>query len=901
MNADEWAEIVSLHRDGASVSAIARRLSMSRNTVRRALTFDAPPGDRRPRKGSSADRYRQEVERLLAEDPALTAGDVQRAIGWTGSRSTLNDLMRRIRAEAPVTRRPSTETNGLMATSEFAVPVYSTSFVGRVGEVSEIRTLLGSTRLLTITGPGGVGKTRLASEVGQQVGRMFPDGVRFIELASMRTNTLLSQQVFDALGMSAHELSGRTLEEGIVDHLRHKQMLLVLDNCEHVIEATARFAYHLLRYTRSVRVLVTSREVLSVPDEQVFALRPLPADTLHSTAIELFENRAQGVVKDFRLTGDARRAAGEICSRLDGMPLAIELACARLRGLSVVDLAELLDRRLEILALSRRAAIPARHRSLQATFDWSYDLCTPTERLLWARMSVFADDFDLQTMQSICTDEQLPAGDVLGAVMGLTEKSVLQQHSSAGAVRYRMLETVRQFGADKLPVDIADELNSRMVLWCRSLIADAKAKWTGPEQTGAALRIKSNRANIRSALLTVALGCEESARHGAPPPTDAAPAVDLICTWFLWAAGLSVREHGMWLQRFLDAIEWRPEQSARLLATFGLVLTMQGDQDRADVHLARAAQIASEIGDIRTEAFAKQTHGLSTYLAGDFERAELLFAEASQCYEAIPDQLDLYWTMHVEMGMYYSSTADADSAERHFDLVYQHARRNGEKWMLSYSMYGLGMVALLRSDLGRARELAIESLSLNKHFSDTMGATLATDLLSWVEVTSGEVQRAAVLLGASSQMWSTIGAQLYGSQHWIERRAQFESSARAELGDEIFEQAFRRGSEMTVAETVAFGLDSSTFMSESAPGPAADVTDPAATYGDEIAPAFGLSSRETEIARMIARGLSNREIATTLIISPRTVEGHVSRILRKLSVRRRSQVSAVVAGQLTIG
>lgn len=864
MNADEWREIVELKQSGESISSIATRLKVSRNTVRRALTFETPPGDHRPRTGSSADALTPEIENALNSDPEVTVAQLHRELEWSGSRNTLANAVRRVREAQSPRSKPPVVTD---------IPQFATSFVGRTDELDSIRKLLGESRLVTIAGPGGVGKTRFAAVAATTYRRAFSDGVRFVELASLGNESLLPQTILDALAFDEHNGPDRSATESLIESIRHKRVLIVLDNCEHLVNACAELVSLILRRTEHVKILVTSREVLSVPDEHVHVLGPLSTtDDRYpergGAAMELFENRASAALSGFSITDSSREAVRRVCTQLDGMPLAIELACARLTALSVDDLADRLDDRLALLTVGNRGG-PGRHRSLQATVDWSYDLCTVQEQVLWARLSVFAEGFDLTMAENVCAGDPVNTRSILDTLSGLIDKSVLQRDTGGGHARFRMLETIRHFGASKLSKEETAELRVAHLRWSVDLVNSAQQSWTGSAQERASDRLRENRANVRFALQTaLTLRNDETVSLAS----------GLVATWFLWSSAFSVREHRLWVTEFLGLDNLPDDVVPRLYATLGLLQTMQGDRIEASLTLDAAAQLARARGDDATLAFTLQTQGLNTYLGGDFEAGERNLTAALELYERLPEVTDLMWTAHIEMGMLRSSNAQTDQAAKHFEFVHNAASATGEKWMLSYAVYGRGLVALIRGDNSDAIKRATESLDLKRAFDDTVGATLVTDLLAWAEAAAGSGERAAVLLGAASSMWDSFGMQLYGSQHWVQRRQVYESRARTSLGDAVYTKSHLRGASLTMPQLVAFALDEEN-----------DDLAPSTAH-----PADDLSPREREIARCVADGMSNREIADRLILSVRTVEGHVAHLLRKLRVERRQQVAVAL-------
>nr|WP_271213617.1 LuxR C-terminal-related transcriptional regulator [Rhodococcus wratislaviensis]GLK40800.1 LuxR family transcriptional regulator [Rhodococcus wratislaviensis] len=881
MNADEWEEIRRLHRQGSPIKHIAVQLGMSRNTVRRALTLDQPPTDHRSRRGSVVDPVDSAIRDLIADDPGIAIAEIARRIQWTKSRTTLARRVTSIRAELSTSESHDSPVDTVSAVP--SVPVYGTSFVGRRTELLELRRLLGDHRLVTITGPGGIGKTRFAITAVGEYRRAFPDGVRVIELAALRSPDLLAQTVADGLALANREVHGSPTENTIIDYLRRRRMLLILDNCEHLLDECARLVSVLLRSTTELRIVTTSREILSVSDEFVFPLAPLSTRAgpgslpgrAAGSAVELFVNRAAAVLSKFELTDENRDAVMRVCDRLDGLPLAIELACARLPVLSVSELADRLDHRLSLLTTGNRTG-PQRHRSLQATMDWSYELCTREQQLLWSRASVFAGGFELGMAEEVCSDGQdVRAESVLDGISALVGKSILRREEGGTHIRFSMLESIREYGNSKLTAAEVHDLKLRHLQWCSRLVATTADNWFSSDQRAAGERLRRNHANVRAALHTALV--ESADDHGVFTASEM-----VSRAWFLWSCGLSVREHRMWLNRVLE-LETAPTIArARALATLGLVETLQGDRQSADVALTEADAISRTEGDAITETFTSHVMGLKAFFAGEFDEAERLLSTAYEMYQQIPTREDLEHMLRIHLGMLYSFTSDTTRAAEQFETVRDRAVAVGESWFQSYAVYGLGLVALMKGEFEVALRFGSESLRLREAFEDVIGTTLVADLLGWAEVEAGTAERSAVLLGAASSMWESFGQQLYGSSHWVEQRARFEKQARKALGDDQFEKCQTRGAAMSVSEITGFALGE--LVPSGAPAPAGH------TRREDA-----LSPREREVAVHVAAGMTNKEIAAKLVLSPRTVEGHVEHILEKLGMSRRHEIAAAFA------
>ncbi|WP_267616488.1 ATP-binding protein [Gordonia bronchialis] len=864
MNADEWAEIHRCHAGGESIKGIAARLGMSRNTVRRALSMSAPPDDHRRCKGSVVDDVDRRLRELLMEQPEISVAEIGRVLNWERSRTLLARKVQELRAELPTASRGAAGTPA-------GIPQPATSFVGRRSELRELRRLLGEHRLVSVVGPGGMGKTRLALRAADEFRRAFPDGVRFVEFASVRSETMLAQSLCDVLALENRDSHDLSAQDAVIEYLRHRRMLLILDNCEHVVDGAAELVARLLGQTSGLRILVTSREYLAIPGEYVFHLASLPTDDeADSGAMELFSRRAEAVLSGFGLDDTNRAAVRRICQRLDGLPLAIELACTRLAVLSVDDLADMLDRRLSLLSVNSRDRTP-RHRSLQATIDWSYELCSETEQVLWSRVSVFADGFDLSMVTAVCADDILPENEIVDAVSALVAKSVLLRESGDKHVRFRMLESIREYGWGKMTSAQRRQMNARLLDWSASVIIDCAAHWYGPDQLTKSARVQVNRGNIRAALHSALADPENGQGKVAAEALGAGR--------FLWASGISVREHRLWLTQALDLPDVPRAVKGRILGVLALVQTLQGDRDSAAFTLQRAAVISEHEHDVVTQAFVVHTMGLRDFFAGDFDTARAHLDSAEQVYREHGCGADLLATLAVHRGMLLSSLLQVEEARKVFTSVYTATREVHEQWYHSYATYGLGLVELLSGNAERAVEYADDALRQHQGFGDTVGTTLMSDLLGWALAEQGAGVRAVVVLGAASSMWGTFGQQLYGSDHWNALRGKAVEMLHHQVDDATFDEAWNRGRSMSTAELYDYVF-----------GASADPDTPRNEDDVQL-----LSPREREVAALVAAGLTNRQIAEKLVLSTRTVEGHVEHILTKLCLQRRTDVAEAIA------
>jgi len=434
------------------------------------------------------------------------------------------------------------------------LPVDLSSFVGREREVAGLRRVLADSRLVTLTGPGGVGKTRLALRAAAEVDRGFRDGVCFVELAGLHDAALVPQTVAATLGLQGP--AKHQPIDSLVEFLQSRQLLLVLDNCEHLVNACAVLVETLLRSCPELRILTTTRQLLHVNGEHIVAVAPLPVPTTDRAetpeslsryaAVQLFVERAASVHPGFHVDERNQQAIAEICRRLDGIPLALELAASRLRALSVHQLQERLDDRYSLLTGGNRAALP-RQQTLRALIDWSFDLCSPVERVLWARLSVFGDGFELDGVESVCTDEELDAGEMFDVLASLVDKSIVTAEQRDEGIRYHLPETLREYGHERLSAEDWQTLARRHRDWCRELVDRAAAGWFTSDQVDLFTRLRREHANIRSAL-GFCLGEPDEAEAGLAMAS---------ALRFYWLMSGSLSEGRHWLDRLLDQIRPR--------------------------------------------------------------------------------------------------------------------------------------------------------------------------------------------------------------------------------------------------------------------------------------------------------------------------------------------------------
>ncbi|WP_282703968.1 LuxR C-terminal-related transcriptional regulator [Streptomyces sp. CC219B] len=959
-----------------------------------------------------------------------------------------------------------------------------TRFIDRRAELASGRALLAISRLVTLTGPGGVGKTRLALRLADRVRRTFPDGVRTVHLSGLDDPDLVPLAAADALGL--HDHSARPPLTALVEHVRDRRLLLVVDNCEHLLTACAELAAALLRGTHGVRILATSRHRLGLTEEHLLDVRPFPvpdpdddpnagtafpaarprpgphsappdrthadtppptstpvphgrtrthaagpraASTVRATspptapdghlaravpppptaadrhpagvvtpaapgadrhlaggvtsaaavaddqppgaapltptaahrhptgnlpppptaadgrsaggallasagadgclaggvpstpavadggsaggallasagadghpargmastpagadrhpALALFADRAAAVVPGFRLTAANRAAVARLCRRLDGLPLAIELAAGRLRDLTLDQLLADLDDHYRLLADAAPDTLP-RHQTLRAAIDWSHELCTPHERLVWARVSVLAGGFDPETAEAVC-GETRGGGDVLEALVGLVDKSVLCREAGPGqTVRYRLLDTLRHYGLDRLRERPGEEAAARRRQrdWMQRRAAACERAWFGPGQREIVARLRADQDNLRAAL-DFSLGAPGEQRAG----------LRLAGTlWFYWHACGAPREGCHWLARALAANPEPTPERARALWVAGLLAagTQDFGQGRRLAEEGRA--LARDLGEAAEAAHADYVVGVITLFSDDLPAA-LTHFEAAAARGRVPGQhLSLVGLDRVELACALNFLGEADRAVAVCEEARRLCVRHGEEWVHSYLLRMLALACAVKRDWAQAERHARHALRLKSAVNDVIGIALTLDLLAHVatEQDGDAHERAAVLLGGADRVWADIDRDRWGAATLMTTRRASEHRAREALGGPAYQRAYRRGRALDLDRLVAHALD--TDSGEAGEAREAGVPGEAGRAGPAGGPTppAPLTPRESQVAELVAQGLANQQIADRLVIARRTAEGHVERILNKLGLNNRNQLA----------
>jgi len=811
------------------------------------------------------------------------------------------------------------------------LPAEPNGFIGRERDLAELALLLTDVRVLTLCGTGGIGKTRLALRLGADVADGFPDGAWLAGLADVTSPAFVTARISAALGV--REEPGQPLEATLADALRGQRLLLILDNCEHVVAACAQMCEYLLASCRWLRILATSREPLRVPGETVWRVPPLslpPAVTARDglsaldglaqhEAVRLFTARAAAARPGFSLGPQNAAAVAGVCRTLDGMPLAIELAAARVGALAVEQINGRLSDRFQLLAGGHRTA-PPRQRTLRATVDWSYELLTEPEQLLLRRLAVFSG-WDLDMAERVCADEKLPAQAVLDLLAALIDKSLVALDGEvAGGARYRLLDTIRQYAAERLAVSgEAAQMRRRHRDCLIELVESTAARGFRRGDPPWAERVRSYQrtwleiSNFRAAL------------DWSLQESEAAQGMRL-CTALRspWVTDGDVAEGASWLDRFLGAdgevapvirgralvvraelaFEQQEYQTARRCAQAGLdecrrtgdesfvagalrvlgsVALRLGDAAHAEELAGDAVSAARAAGNDWEEGLALGTAAAAIAHQGRIREAQRRYEEA---LEALRDN-NRWGVAHIRygMGMLAQERGDHDGSLGHLRAALEIFRELDARPEIARCLAGLGRVAMTQQEYATAREYLAESLRLSRATGQRLAVARGLEAFAGLAARQGQHARAVRLGGAARALRAAIGASPASGA----RLEALLEPARRLLGEPAAAALLAAGGQMTITEAAEYAADPG---AQAPPLPESAV--PAAPRPQ---PGSVLTRREWEIAELIARGLSNRAIAAELVISPATAARHVANILTKLGFSSRAQVAAWIADQ----
>ncbi|MDA8203995.1 MAG: LuxR C-terminal-related transcriptional regulator [Chloroflexi bacterium] len=752
------------------------------------------------------------------------------------------------------------------------LPAETTSFIGRRREIADLRKKLTTARLVTLVGPGGVGKTRLAVRIGTDLARGSRDGAWLVELADVSDPALVSNAVLAALDL--RDQAATEPRDLLLSYLRERELLLLVDNCEHLLDAAALLVTLILRAAPGVRVIATSREPLSVPGEHVLLVPPLelprtepdePLGQLRANeSVGLFVERAAAASGRFDLTAANRPAVVDLCRRLDGLPLAIELAAVRTRVLSVEEIGDRLADRFGLLTGGSRAAQP-RHQALRTTIEWSHDLLGPDERAVFRRLSVFTGRFTLADVEAVCSSDEVPRARILDVLSSLVDKSLVLKEDAPGHACYRLHETMREFVVLKTREASEEEAlelrcADHYVSSCGRSAATARfelVKWLGWMD----VEIDNIRWVLRRCVL-----------HG-----DVARGTDLAVSigwfWITRATAEGVR----WLDEVLALDPGDPVAHADALFMRGFLGVLQADPAAARPALERAAAADRDAGHLQALVNAVSMASIAANMAGDRASARRFLDETRDVAADLDDVGSALSALQAQAmdGFFGGDPEAVRSASLEGARL---SREAGDLYSLDVWLMNMGIAALVAGRYGEAKPLLAEALPIAHRIDDRVAQFHLLGGMACLAAGSGQARLAAQLLGAGATVGAGAGARVMPFLAPLVEQA--EASAIATLGRPRFDAAFLAGSRLDRDAAVRLALGGSGEVPVEAP---------------ENGHAGLLSKREEEVARLVADGLTNKEIGARLFISEHTVDSHVRGILNKLGFDSRARVAAWVA------
>lgn len=761
------------------------------------------------------------------------------------------------------------------------LPAEVTSFVGRRTQLAAAKRELAATRLLTLTGIGGVGKTRLALRLAHDLRRSFAGGVYLVSLAGLREPALLDRTV-------AESLEVRTLErprDALVAALRDRRVLLVLDNCEHLVDSVGSLVGALLPELPELHVLATSRTHLNLTGERLFAVPPLatpPVDDIervplaHYEAIQLLVERAQAMqvaVTEAMLPDLAR-----LCQRLGGIPLALELAAARLKALAVPQILERLDDRFALLTGGDPHVVPQHHQTLRATVEWSHELCSPDERVLWARLSVFAGTFDLAAVEQVCPGGCLAVEDVLDLFDGLVRQSIVTVEHVANRARYHIMETLRQFGQEQFDhCEDAPNVRRRYASHYRAMVAEAAATWFSAHEVEVLNELRANLPNLRETVTAIGNDLDDQL-------ATLAQVLDLARSRY-WFFTYALDEGRMWLERSAERTgEPTSELHMAVWAVAAFMALCQGEHDDADRLRERYLTLRGRYPNGVGAATVDFAEGVRRFLHDACADALNVLLRARDRFLGLGAHGDAHMA-DLFAAMTVGFLTDGPTARPYVERLTADAADREAPWALSWAWWASALVELRFGEHRRAGQLLRDALALQEQIGDRWGPVWSVEVLAWwAAAARGDGTFAAQLLGAADRMRVITGSGVMfdGLRPFADLRAAAEAGLREHMPPAMFAAAYERGSQLDRNGIVQLALRRRSSR--------ATPTEPS-TRSAAAAP---LSVRELQVARALEEGLTNAEIGTKLVISERTVETHVRHILDKLGMRNRQQIGAWV-------
>jgi non-specific serine/threonine protein kinase len=776
------------------------------------------------------------------------------------------DELRTFLAPARAPQGPATVPSHRRASS---LPAALTPFIGRERELEAIQGQLRQARLLTLTGPGGSGKTRLALQAAGALASRFADGVVLVELAGLSVPGLVPQAIATALGLP--ERQGQSLLDSLIEHLAPRSLLLLLDTCEHLVAACAHLADALLRACPQLHVLATSREALGVGGETTWPVPGMATDNPDRIpeAVRLFADRAAAAASAFELTPKNTATVTDICRRLDGIPLAIELAAARARVLPVEAIAARLDDCFSLLTEGSRALLP-RHQTLRATMDWSYALLPDAERRMLERLSVFSGTWTLPAAEAVVGDwagesgRRAPPGDeVLAVLSQLVNKSLVVVER--GQARYRLLETIRQYAAEKLAQAGADTAARDRHLAHYVGVAEAAAPGRiGPDQGARLARLEAEHDNLRAALEWAVSTDEAGECERLETGLRLAAAL-----WPFWDVRCHLSEGLAWLERLLTQATQPSAARASVAAGAGRLALRLGHSAAARRYCEEAVALQQALGNQRGLAEALENFGWVMISQGRFGESQTALQQSLAISRQIGDAECTIYAL-LSLGEVARIQGDEAAADNLYQESLGMARELDHQIAVAVLVHNLGYIRLHAGQAEQAAALFSEGLAVSQALGRRNGMAYCLAGLGAVMLRRSQPARAVCLLGAARTLLDDVGDAMDPPD-----RVEFERQvavARQQLGEAAFGLAWVEGTAMAggpVEQTIAYALQA--------------VRRPPALYSG------GLTAREVEVLRLVAAGLTDAQVGAQLVISPRTVSTHLSSVYRKLDAASRAQ------------
>jgi len=790
------------------------------------------------------------------------------------------------------TRRPVSK-KAIAPTANLPTPL--SSFIGRKHEINKVKQLILSHRLVTLTGAGGSGKTRLALKSAQELAEKFKHSVWFVDLASLSDASLIPDKIVSTLNINRQ--SKDEALDSLTAYLSNRKTLLILDNCEHLIAACAQITESLLQKSPELHILTTSRELLGIPSEVTWVVPPLTLPNQESSSksanqknvlkqvqdsesVQLFVDRAASKDPDLTMTVDNCESIAEICNRLDGMPLAIELAAAQMRSLSVQEIAQRLDQRFRFLTGGSRNA-PLRQRTLLAAIDWSYALLTSKEQAMLHRLSIFAGGAPLEAAESICSGGEIETADVLEMISHLVDKSLVTANKSEqGETRYRLLETIREYALEKLAESQeAESIKDRHLDHYLQFAEEAEIKVRGHEYQVWHERLEREIDNLRAALSWALDG--QNADGGLRLVASLAP---------LWWKQGHFREGKAWMEKSLKHRRRASATSvAKALLILGLMLIAKEGKDleRADTVLRESLELYREVGDKQGIADVLNYLGLRAMHAQDIADAKKFLNESLGLRHEIGDGWGIAWTLQ-NFAPIALQEGDYESAKVYAEETISWFERTGSQHSVARQIADLATIAELEGDLTRAVNLMTESISKLAPYDNLIDIAVHLEELAALEFKRDDPKRAALFYGATQTLRETHRVPLrldLGRQDSKKILAKVQES----LSERDFARYWEKGRAMSLEQVLKFlrqGSDEPTVLIAEGKSNR-EVAEAEPTAEEKVW--FQLTARERDVMRLLAEGLSNLEISQKLFLSEKTVRNYVSHIYRKLQIASRGE------------